>query len=106
MLVGVVVGIVRDGLPDESWLTPRPPGDPKSHLKAVVARWRGVRLPTWHRATGAVATISSAIAGAAIAVATGEVFLGMPLSWWAIGMALVAGIGTFELLSALRQRKR
>ncbi len=106
VLVGVLFGIVRDGLPDESWLTPRPSGDPASDLTAAVTRWSGEDgLPTWHRATGAVATISSAIAGGSIAVVTGEVFLGMPFSWWAIGMAMVASIGAFELLSVLRKQK-
>ncbi len=105
VLVGVMFGIVRDGFPDENWPTPRPSGDPTSDLTAAVTRWTGEHgLPTWHRATGAVATISSAIAGATIAVATGEVFLGMPFSWWAIGMVMLGSIGGIELLSLLRKR--
>ena len=105
VLVGVLFGIVREGLPNESSPTPGVSGDPTSDLTAALTRWSGEHgLPTWHRATGAVATISTAIAGAAIAAVTGEVFLGMPFSWWAIGMVMIASIGAFELLGALRKR--
>ncbi len=105
VLVGVLVGIRRKGLPDKGPPTPLASGATRSDLTAAVTRWsREHGLPTWYRATGALATISTAIAGAAIAMLTGEVFLGMPFSWWAIGMAIVAGIGAFELLSVLRKR--
>ena len=41
VLVGVLVGIVRNGLPDESRPPPRPSGDPTSDLTAAVTRWTG-----------------------------------------------------------------
>ncbi len=90
VLVGVLFGIVRNGLPDKGAPTPSASGDATSNLTAAVTRWSSERLPAWHRATGAVATISAAIAGAAIAAVTGEVFLGMPFSWWVIGMVILA----------------
>ena len=106
VLVGVVLGILRHGFPSEGPPTPPPSGDVASDLTAAVTRWTSEHgLPTWHRATGAVATISTAIAGAAIAAVTDEVFLGMPMRWWMMGMVILARIGAFELRRALRGRR-
>ena len=105
MLVGLLLGIARDGLPDKDAPTPTASGDPTRDLTAAVNRWRsGHGLPAWQRVTVALATISMAIAGLAIATVTGEIFLDMPFSWWTIGMAILASIGAFELLMVLWRR--
>ncbi len=102
MLVGVLHGIARDGLPEDA---PAPPasGDVTRDLTAAMNRWQsGHDLPLRYHVTGGLATISAAIAGLTIAMVTGEVFLGMPFSWWAIGMVILASIGAFELLRVRR----
>ena len=98
MLGGSSVGIARHGIANGD--APRLPasGDLARDLTAAVNRWQsGHGLPAWQRRTVGVATISTAVAGLAIATVTGQVFLDMPFSWWAIGMVLLGGIGAFEL---------
>ncbi len=106
MLLGLLIGLARNGLPDEDPPAPPASGDVARDLTAAVNRWQsGQGFPAWQHVTGGLATISASVAGLTIAMVRGDVFLGMPFSWWAIGMVILAGIGALELLRVLRPRE-
>ncbi|PAP77254.1 hypothetical protein BSZ37_12830 [Rubrivirga marina] len=105
MVGGLVWGGIRQGYSGEAVPPPPPSGDPTRDVTAWVDRWSsGYGLPPWQRVTGALATILTAVAGLIIAAATGEVFLEMPFSWWAIGMGILIVVGAVGLTKALPKR--
>lgn len=102
---GLVWGGIRYGFSVEVVPPPPPSGDPSRDLTAWVDRWRsGHGLLPWQRITGALATIMTAVAGLVIAAVTGEIFLDMPYSWWAIGMFILIVVGALGLSKDLPKR--
>ncbi len=102
---GLVWGGIRHGYSGEVVPPPPPSGDPTRDATAWVDRWfSGYGLPPWQRITGALATILTAVAGLVIAAVTGEVFLEMPYSWWAVGMVILIVAGAVGLAKALPKR--